>query len=67
MLELLRDGKFRVLYPGSGESGFEGIGILQADPEETKRILDGDPAVKAGVYTYEVHTVRVLPGDRMTG
>ncbi|HZY46364.1 MAG TPA: hypothetical protein VFE96_01085 [Candidatus Bathyarchaeia archaeon] len=67
MLELLRDAKFLVLYPASGKSGMEGIAILPTDPEEAKRIIDEDPAIKSGVYTYEVHPARVLPGDSVTG
>jgi len=34
-------------------------------PEEVVRIMDEDPAVKAGIFTYEVHPIRGFPGDSL--
>ena len=42
-----------------------GIGIFGASPDRTREILDGDPAVQAGVLTCEVHPVRGFPGDML--
>jgi hypothetical protein len=28
-------------------------------------IMDGDPGVQAGIFTYEVHPVRSFPGDAL--
>jgi hypothetical protein len=41
------------------------VDILNADPEETIRIMDDDPGVKAGVFTYEIHPCRSFPGDSL--
>lgn len=43
-----------------------GIGIFNATPEEAARIMDDDPGVRAGIFTYEVHSIRSLPGDRLS-
>ncbi len=42
-----------------------GIAIFDATPEEAVRIMDEDPGVKAGVFTYEVHPMLSFPGDRL--
>ena len=42
-----------------------GVGIFNATPEETVRIMDEDPGVKAGIFTYEVHPMLSLPGDQL--
>ena len=40
-----------------------GIGIFSTDLEETRKTMDADPAVRAGILTYEVHETRSFPGD----
>ena len=35
------------------------------DKEEVKRLMDKDPAIMAGVFTYEIVTGMGLPGDRL--
>jgi len=40
----------------------KGIGIFTTSVEETKRIMDEDPGIKAGIFTYEVHPCRSFPG-----
>ena len=42
-----------------------GIGIFNTTPEEAARIMDEDPGVKAGIFTYEVHPMRSFPGDSL--
>ncbi len=64
---LRRDGVLAIVCPVFDESGIRGLGIFDADLEETGRILDGDPGVEAGVFTYEMHPVRSFPGDRLPG
>jgi hypothetical protein len=63
--ELRRDGKLLVVCPVRDESDITGIGIFSTTIEETRRIMDGDPGVKAGIFTYEVHATRSFPGDRL--
>jgi uncharacterized protein YciI len=36
-----------------------------SDKEEVKRLMDNDPAVRAGVFEYEIVTALGLPGDKL--
>ena len=47
------------------DSDIAGFGVFAATPEETGAILDGDPAVRAGIFSYELHPVRGFPGARL--
>ena len=49
----------------SDESDVAGVGIFNPGPEETKRIMDGDPGVVAGLFNYEVHPCRGVPGSTL--
>jgi hypothetical protein len=42
-----------------------GIGIFNASPDATKEIMDGDPGVQAGIFTYEIHPCRGFPGSSL--
>jgi hypothetical protein len=44
-------------------SQWAGVGIFDAPVEEVARLMDDDPAVRAGVLAYEVHPVLGFPGD----
>ena len=63
--ELRAEGKLAVVCPVNDASEVNGVGIFTTDLEETKRIMDGDPGVKAGVFVYEVHVCRSFPGDAL--
>jgi len=63
--ELRRDGKLSVVCPVGGESDVSGLCIFSSDPEESRKIMDGDPAVKAGIFTYTLHLTRSFPGDSL--
>jgi len=66
--ELRRDGKLSVVCPVGGvggESDVSGLCIFSTDPEETRKIMDGDPAVMAGIFTYSVHLTRSFQGDSL--
>ena len=65
--ELRAEGKLSIVCPVADGSNVCGLGIFNADTEETKRIMEGDPGVKAGVFTYEVHPCRSFPGDSLPG
>jgi len=54
-----------IVCPVVDDSGWSGIGIFDVPLDEAVRIMDGDPAVQAGVLSYEVHLVRSFPGDSL--
>jgi hypothetical protein len=59
------DGLLSIVCRVADESDVRGIGIFNATPDETRAIMDEDPGVLAGVFTYEVHAGRGFPGDRL--
>ena len=60
---LRADGVLVVVCPVSDGSDLSGVGIFNATLEETRKIMDEDPGVKAGIFTYEAHACRSFPGD----
>jgi len=63
--QLREEGLLPIVCPVRDESDVSGVGIFTATPEEVKTIYDEDPGVKAGVFTYEIHTCRGFPGDSL--
>ncbi len=63
--ELREQGALAIVCPVMDDSGLAGIGIFAGSPEETAKIMDGDPAVEAGILTYEVHPVRGFPASSL--
>jgi hypothetical protein len=64
----LRDeGVLSIVCPIADGSDVSGIGIFNAGVERVRRIMDGDPGVQAGIFTYEVHPCRSFPGDCLPG
>ncbi len=58
---LRAEGKLPIICPATDDSDWAGIGIFDATPEEVDRIMQDDPGVKAGLFTYELHPVRGFP------
>ena len=63
--ELRADGVLSIVCPISDGSNVAGVGIFNANVEEVKKIMDEDPAVKAGVLIYEMHACRGFPGSSL--
>jgi hypothetical protein len=64
---LRADGVLPVVCRIADESAVSGVGIFDATLEETKKIMDDDPGVKAGVFVYELHAGLSFPGDCLPG
>lgn len=62
---LREEGLRSIVCPVSDETDLKGVGIFNADLDQTKEIMEGDPGVMAGVFTFEVHTARSFPGDSL--
>ena len=56
-------GLLPIVCPITDKSDLAGIGIFNADIDETKSIMDQNPAVKEGIFVYEAHPCRGFPGD----
>ena len=57
------EGVLAIATPVTDGSDVAGIGIFNAPTDEVTEIMDEDPAIEAGVLTYELHPVRGFPGD----
>jgi hypothetical protein len=64
---LRADGLLSIVCPVSVEGGLNGLCIFNTSPDETKKIMDGDPAVIAGIFVYETYPCRSFPGDSLPG
>lgn len=60
---LREEGVLSVVCPVRDGSDVHGIGIFNAPVEEARKIMDGDPGIQAGIFTFEVHPCRSFPGD----
>jgi hypothetical protein len=58
-------GLLAIVCPINDGSGLAGVGIFDAEPDEVKRIVAEDPAIIAGVLTFEIHPCRSFPGDSL--
>jgi hypothetical protein len=58
-------GLLSIVCPVPDDSDLCGVGIFNASVEETRRLMEDDPAVRAGVFTFEVHPSRSFPGDSL--
>ena len=54
-----------IVCPIRDGSSINGVGIFNRGPDDVKKIMDGDPGVIAGIFTYEIHATRSFPGDEL--
>ncbi len=59
------DGVLAVVLPVADGSEVCGIGVFAATVDDTIAIMNDDPGVAAGVFTYQVHPCRGFPGDSL--
>lgn len=64
---LRAQGVLPIVCPVTDDSSLSGIGIFDASPEQVAAIMDEDPGVKAGLFSYEIHPVRGFPGSVLPG
>lgn len=62
---LREEGKLSIVCPVIDGTDVKGVGIFSTNEEETRKIMEDDPAVKAGIFTYEIHPCRSFPGDKL--
>jgi len=60
-------GLMRIVCPIGDGSGTTGVSIFDADPDEVDGIMRQDPAVEAGLFSYEIHATQTFPGSALTG
>jgi len=62
---LRQAGLLSVVCPIGDGTGIAGVGVFNAPIEQVDELCKSDPAVRAGVLTYEVHQARGFPGDSL--
>ena len=62
-MALVEAGLLSVVLPAADDSGIAGYGIFTVDPDTTRRLMDDDPGVRAGIFSVELHPVRGVPGS----
>ena len=58
-------GVLSIVCPVTVEASLSGIGIFDASIEETKAIMDEDPAIMEGILDYEIYPCKSFPGDKL--
>jgi hypothetical protein len=58
-------GLLAVVLPIRDASDVDGVGVFDLPVEDTRAVLEADPAVQAGVFRFDVHPGRGFPGDRL--
>jgi hypothetical protein len=62
---LRADGVMPIVGPLLDDTEMCGVCIMDAPVDEAVRLMDGDPGVQAGIFTYEVHPMRGFPGSAL--
>jgi hypothetical protein len=62
-MDLRAEGILSIVCPVVDDGEVRGIGIFNTSIEETRRIMEDDPGVRADVFVYEIHPCRAFPGD----
>lgn len=58
-------GLMPIICPVGDPSEISGVCVMATSLEDADRILSIDPAVKAGILTYEIHATRSFPGSSL--
>jgi hypothetical protein len=64
-LRLRAEGVLSIVCPVVDGGDTKGIGIFNASVDETRRVMNEDPGVMAGIFVYEAHLCRSFPGDSL--
>jgi hypothetical protein len=66
-LELRKEGMLDLIIGLRDEGEIEGLEVFNTSVGETRRVMEDDPAVRAGVLTCEIHPAVSFPGDALSG
>jgi hypothetical protein len=66
-MALQAEGTMPLVFPVGDETDISGVAVFLGTPDEVREIMDGDPGVTAGLFTYEVHACRGFPGSALPG
>ncbi len=58
-------GLLPIVLPVNDDTGVAGIGIFALTPQDTTTVMNDDPGVRAGIFSYHAHPVRGFPGSAL--
>jgi uncharacterized protein YndB with AHSA1/START domain len=61
-MALAEAGLLSVVLPVTDDTDVAGFGIFAVSVDDTRAIMQDDPGVRAGIFSYDVHPVRGFPG-----
>ncbi|HEX3714223.1 MAG TPA: SRPBCC family protein [Trebonia sp.] len=64
-MALAEAGIMPVVLPVADDTSLAGVAVFAATAEQVKAIMDDDPGVRAGIFTYRTHPVRGFPGSAL--
>ncbi|MGV9669688.1 MULTISPECIES: hypothetical protein [unclassified Gordonia (in: high G+C Gram-positive bacteria)] len=65
LIALRKAGDLVVVLPAQDDTDFCGVGVFDRSVETVTQLMNDDPAVQTGVFTFDVHPVQGFPGDAL--
>lgn len=62
---LRKEGILNIVIPIANSNGLAGIAVFNAEEARVKEIMEEDPAVQAGIFTYRIYNGLSFPGDSL--
>lgn len=62
---LRADGLVSIILPVADDGELAGLCVFNIEADEVARLMDDDPGVRAGIFTYELHPCLGFPGDAL--
>ena len=61
-MQLVAAGLMPIVLPVLDDTDVAGLAVFAASPGDTRAILEDDPGVRAGIFTFDLHPARGFPG-----
>ncbi len=67
-MALVEHGVLSIVLPvNQYPTDWAGLGVFNATADDVEAIMEADPGVEAGIFSYEIHPVRGFPGSGLPG
>lgn len=64
-LALRAEGTLPIILRIGGDADIAGIGVFNTTLPEARDLIEGDPAIVAGILVYELYESQSFPGDSL--
>lgn len=64
-MALVDAGLLPIVLPVTDDSGLAGFAVFALAAKDVRTLMDADPGVRAGIFTYDVHPARGFPGSAL--